>query len=176
MRVYGDSITLWNDGTLPANYTIKTLFKRHESRPRNKLIANVFYLAGFIEAWGRGYEKIRDAFKAENLEMPVFEEVRGGFMATVKREKFVAIQGRKDVAKDVIKDVTKDVIKEISDRQLVVYGLIKENPFVTIAEMSQKTGVASRTIIRDLEYLQSRGMLVREGGRKEGHWIIIGEI
>ena len=176
MRVYGDSITLWNDGTLPANYTIKTLFKRHESRPRNKLIANVFYLAGFIEAWGRGYEKIRDAFKAENLEMPLFEEVRGGFMATVKREKFVAIQGRKDVAKDVIKDVTKDVIKEISDRQLVVYGLIKENPFVTIAEMSQKTGVASRTIIRDLEYLQSRGMLVREGGRKEGHWIIIGEI
>lgn len=176
MRVYDDSITLWNDGTLPANYTIKTLFKRHESRPRNKLIANVFYLAGFIEAWGRGYEKIRDAFKAENLEMPVFEEVHGGFMATVKREKFVAIQGRKDVAKDVIKDVTKDVIKEISDRQLVVYGLIKENPFVTIAEMSQKTGVASRTIIRDLEYLQSRGMLVREGGRKEGHWIIIGEI
>ena len=26
------------------------------------------------------------------LEMPVFEEVRGGFMATIKREKFMAIQ------------------------------------------------------------------------------------
>ena len=55
-------------------------------------MANVFYLAGFIEAWGRGYEKIRNAFKAEKLEMPVFEEVRGGFMATIKREKFMAIQ------------------------------------------------------------------------------------
>ena len=50
-------------------------------------MVDVFYLAGFIEAWGRGYEKIRDAFKAENLEMPMFEEVRGGFMATIKREK-----------------------------------------------------------------------------------------
>lgn len=38
----------------------------HESHPRNRLMANVFYLAGFIEAWGRGYEKLR------NLEyMPI---------------------------------------------------------------------------------------------------------
>ena len=66
----------------------------------------------------------------------------------------ISSNGKRPVAKDVIKDVTKDVIKEISDRQLVVYGLIKENPFVTIAEMSQKTGVTTRTIKRDLECLQ----------------------
>jgi len=34
------------------------------------LAMQCFYLAGFIEAWGRGYEKIRDAFKAESLKMP----------------------------------------------------------------------------------------------------------
>jgi len=54
-------------------------------------MANVFYLAGFIEAWGRGYEKIREAFEKEKLEVPVFEEVRGGMMATIKREKFMAL-------------------------------------------------------------------------------------
>ena len=57
-------------------------------------MANVFYLAGFIEAWGRGYEKIREAFETEKLEIPVFEEVRGGMMATIKREKFMAIQAK----------------------------------------------------------------------------------
>ena len=57
-------------------------------------MANVFYLAGFIEAWGRGYEKIREAFEKEKLEVPVFEEVRGGMMATIKREKFMAIQAK----------------------------------------------------------------------------------
>lgn len=41
---------------------------------------------------GRGYEKIREAFEREKLEVPVFEEVRGGMMATIKREKFMAIR------------------------------------------------------------------------------------
>ena len=169
MRVFEDSITLWNDGTLPANYTVKTLFERHESRPRNKLIANVFYLAGFIEAWGRGYEKIREAFNAENLEMPMFEEVHGGVMATIKREKFMAIQK----GLNVTKDVTKDVTKEITKRQRIILEMIANNSLVTIPEMSLKTGVVIRTIKRDLENLQLRGMIVREGGRKEGRWIII---
>ena len=66
----------------------------HESHPRNRLMANVFYLSGFIEAWGRGYEKIREAIEREKLEVPVFEEVRGGMMATIKREKFMAIQAK----------------------------------------------------------------------------------
>jgi predicted HTH transcriptional regulator len=107
-------------------------------------------------------------YNSQNTIAHVVEEIEN---AMADREKYEII-----LVNDCSPDSTKDVIKEISDRQLVVYGLIKENPFVTIAEMSQKTGVASRTIIRDLEYLQSRGMLVREGGRKEGHWIIIGEI
>ncbi len=76
-------------------------------------MANVFYLAGFIEAWGRGYEKIRDAFKAEQLEMPVLEEVRGGFMATIKREKFMTIQK----GHNVTSNDPKDDPKELSERQ-----------------------------------------------------------
>ena len=58
MKVFDDHITLWNGGTLPPGYTVEMLMEPHESHPRNRLMANVFYLAGFIEAWGRGYEKI----------------------------------------------------------------------------------------------------------------------
>ena len=36
--------------------------KYNTSRPRNKNIANVFYLAGFIESWGRGFDKVRKGF------------------------------------------------------------------------------------------------------------------
>ena len=32
----------------------------------------VFYLAGFIESWGRGVEKICNALRAENLPMPEY--------------------------------------------------------------------------------------------------------
>ena len=34
---------------------------KHRSRPYNPLIANTFFRAGFIEAWGRGIEKIKDS-------------------------------------------------------------------------------------------------------------------
>ena len=185
MRVYGDSITLWNDGTLPANFTVKTLFKRHESRPRNKLIANVFYLAGFIEAWGRGYEKIHDAFKAENLEMPVFEEVRGGFMATVKRERFLAIQKGRDVTSDVTSNVGSDVgsdvssdvsslsVVQLSERQREICELIKKNPFISGEQMSVVLSVVPRTIWRDLSAMQKMGVLVREGNTSAGHWVLL---
>lgn len=39
--------------------------------------------------------------------------------------------------------------------------------------MSQKTGVERRTIQRDIEELQKAGILVREGGRKDGRWVIV---
>ena len=91
MRVWDDRVELWNIGTLPEGFTVETLMAEHDSRPRNMLIAKVFYLAGFIEAWGRGYEKIRKAFENEQLQFPTFEQVRGGMLATIQRERFVAI-------------------------------------------------------------------------------------
>ena len=74
---------------------------------------------------------------------------------------------------NVTKDVTKDVTKELTDRQRVIVEMIKEDAYVTTYEMSQKTGVVTRTIKRDLEYLQSAGIIIRIGGRKDGHWEVL---
>ena len=176
MKVFDEYITLWNGGMLPPNYSVEKLMQPHESHPRNRLMANAFYLAGFIEAWGRGYEKIHDAFKAEKLEMPVFEEVRGGFMATIKREKFMAIQK----GKDFVKGFVKDFAKELSERQKVILELINDNPFISAKEISQKISektsgktITDRTIQTDIAKLKKMGYLIREGGRKDGRWIII---
>ena len=38
--------------------------------------------------------------------------------------------------------------------------------------MSQKTNVTERTIKRDIESHFLKGILSREGGRKEGRWVI----
>ena len=75
--------------------------------------------------------------------------------------------------KDVVKDVTKDSIHELTERQKVILMVIKENPLVTIPEMSLKMNVVTRTIKRDIEVLKSKGFLKREGSRKEGHWEIV---
>ncbi len=81
-----------------------------------------------------------------------------------------------DVLKDVLKDVQKDVLKELSERQKVIVEMIIANPFLsakTISEkISEKEGVNERTIERDIAKLKKLGVLIREGGRKEGKWVI----
>ena len=85
MKVYDDRLVLWNEGELPQGYTVDTLLGEHSSRPRNKNIANVFYLAGFIESWGRGFDKVRKGFNAKGLPMPTLESKFGGLLVTIQR-------------------------------------------------------------------------------------------
>lgn len=87
MRIYADRIELWNDGELPEGYTAETLWGKHSSKPRNHNIADVFYKAGFIESWGRGFKKIREGFEKAGMKLPVFEPHCGGVLVTIFREK-----------------------------------------------------------------------------------------
>ncbi len=58
ISVYDDRIVLWNSGVMPENWTMEKLLGKHPSQPYNPLLANAFFRAGYIEAWGRGIEKI----------------------------------------------------------------------------------------------------------------------
>ena len=90
--------------------------------------------------------------------------------------KSISKRKSKNVTKDLTVDVIKEpqyVTKELSERQEIIISLIRQNPLVTTQEMSLKIGVVSRTIKRDIKDLQSKGIITREGGRKEGRWVII---
>lgn len=67
MRIYDRSIELWNYGLLPKELTPAALLQKHSSYPRNHNIANVFYKAGFVESWGRGFKKIAEEFERAKL-------------------------------------------------------------------------------------------------------------
>ena len=86
----------------------------------------------------------------------------------------------KDVPKDDTindtKDDTKDFIKELSDRQYLMMRFITLNDTITIDEMIQKMKVSPITVKRDLAYLQTKDIIAREGGRKNGRWVILKSI
>lgn len=69
-------------------------------------------------------------------------------------------------------NVTKDVTKDVTERQRIILDLIVKNNRITIPEMSLRIKVTERTIKRDIAILQKLGFLSREGGRKEGIWVI----
>ncbi len=65
------------------------------AKPYNPNIAYVFYLAGFIESWGRGVEKICNALKADNLPMPEYTVNSGDIMIkfTGPEDRIIRVSG-----------------------------------------------------------------------------------
>ena len=75
--------------------------------------------------------------------------------------------------RDGVKGGVKDGVKELSEIQEIIISEIQKFPSITTSELAQKIDVKFRTLQRYISQLQSLGVLTREGGRKEGHWVII---
>ena len=53
-------------------------------------------------------------------------------------------------------------------------SFIRKDDKITIPEMARKTNLSERTISRELKSLRDDlGLLFREGGRKDGHWVFL---
>ena len=74
ISVYEDKIYIWNDGEMPEdlNSTDK-LFMKHLSKPYNPKLANTFFMSGMIEAWGRGFDKIKEACARYEGPLPEYD-------------------------------------------------------------------------------------------------------
>ena len=183
MRVYDDRIDLWNFGKLPEGYTFEQMFMPHRSMPRNKLIANAFYYAGLIEAWGRGFEIITEEFTKDGLAVPTFKEEFGGVTAIIKREIFQAIQlGSRGNTKqdDPNSDPSSDP-NNLTDRQLLIIGILEDqgqlddpnNEPETRSSIARKLGISESTVKRELAFLSSIGKIKHFGSRSHGRWMVI---
>ena len=79
ISVFDDHIEIFNVGIWPAGMPLDdTLYQRHESVPYNPKIADVFYRAGEIESWGRGFLKIRLECNKIDAELPVIKKKESG--------------------------------------------------------------------------------------------------
>ena len=58
---------------------------KHASSPYNPNIAHVFYLAGFIESWGRAIEKICSACEKDGVPQPEYTINPGDIMVWYKK-------------------------------------------------------------------------------------------
>jgi len=70
ISVYDDRVMFWNYGRLPENWTTEQLTSKHPSHPYNPDIANALFLAGMIEAWGRGIPAMVQSCRGHGLPPP----------------------------------------------------------------------------------------------------------
>jgi len=200
IAVYDDKLEIFNCGYLPDDWTIDNLLVSHRSRPYNPDIAHVFFRAGEIETWGRGIERIVSGCKAAGCPVPTFRystgEMWSVFHFSEEYQKGVGngggeievngdpnkqemsptgdqVSGQNTQDKSFVSpDDTKDDTKQLSERQQLVIQMIQKDDTITIKEMAQKALTSEITIKRDLSFLQEKGYLKRDGGRKEGKWVV----
>lgn len=157
IKIYDDSITITNPGKLPAELTIKDLYKEHTSELRNPFIAKVFFLTGYIDTWGKGILNIINLQKENKLSLPTFEEDKGTFKIKFKREY-------------VPEKVTDRVTDEVTDNQRKILEEINKNKFITTRELSLIIGISKRKIIDNTNKLKEKELLKRVGKEKGGYW------
>lgn len=155
---HDDKLCFRNPGLL--RLPLEQIYEGGNSKARNPRIQNMLRMVGFGENIGSGFPQIIAAWKETKWGAPELKN-----KIELDEVELVLPLGK-------VANVVKDVVKELTERQQVILNLIKENPSLSANEMSQKTGMTSRTIQRDLAFLHEKGILYREGGRKDGRWVI----
>ena len=121
----------------------------------------------YVNMFNHGVSEVQDLLKENQSPAAEFNVNLVTAFSVIVREP------KDDDAANVGKDDLKDDPKELSERQALIISFIKDNDLITIQQMTQKAKVSEKTIKRELATLQEKGILTREGGRKEGKWVII---
>ena len=172
ISVYDDKLYIANDGRLPEPWTVENLFQKHSSRPHNPNIAYVFYLAGFIEAWGRGIEKICEACRKDDVSIPEYKISSSDIMV-----KFTAPEERiiKKLHQNLHQNLHQKIPGKTVDRSEDILRLIHQNASISTTKIAKELGVSLRTIKTDMTNLVNSGIIERIGAARGGYWKIIKE-
>ena len=157
IRIYPDKMVIMNEGDLPPNITIEDLKKNHLSKPRNKLLAEVFYFAGLIEAWGRGTLKIYEKCREQGLPEPAFGNERGMMSVTFYKDKWNVID-----------------LKELglNERQIKAVMYVKKNRRITNREYREINDLSDEGARIDLNVLVEKHILIQAGKGRSIHYVL----
>lgn len=153
IRVYPDKMFIMNEGGLPPEIKVEDLKKNHLSKPRNQLLADIFYYAGFIESWGRGTLKIVENCLSQGLPEPDFHDHHGTMTVTIYKDKW-----------------NEENLKKLglNERQIKAVMYVKEKGKITNKEYQSISNISNRTSTRDLAQLVSMNILEQIGVTGKG--------
>lgn len=172
ISVYEDKLYIANHGCLPENWTLENLMRKHASSPYNPSIAHVFYLAGFIESWGRGIEKICAACKQAKLPQPTYTINPGDIMIKFTAPENLVIRF---ITPKVTDKVTNRVTENLDEKAAQILALLSEDPAYTSTAIAEKLSLSRKTVALRLKDLKAKGIIERIGSKRKGYWQIHNE-
>jgi ATP-dependent DNA helicase RecG len=162
IKIFDDKVIIYNSAKLPKNWTIEKLSEQHESCPYNPIIAETFFRAGYIEAWGRGIERINTALNKAGLPNAKYS-ILGDTMTLV----FEIPNSATNLP--VSLSVNLPVKNKTTQK---VFEMLFQNPNITYDEIATELSKTRETVRKAINELKSQGIIKRVGSDKSGHWEI----
>lgn len=174
LRVYDFKLSIWNEGGLPFGLTLEELKGEHNSRPRNPKIAKACFMAGYIDAWGRGTLKIYNSCKEHGLPEPEIIEKDGGFMVALHKADKETYEGGLIGGEEggLIGGVIGGAMDSLTDRQKDVLTIIKANNRVSYKAIAEKLSINKSAVGDHIKALKEKGAIKRDGSTR-GQWVIL---
>ena len=121
------------------------------------MIARIFYLAGYIESYGSGIQRIVTSFADAGLPDPEFQTDAWSLALTMKMEilteKYLAQQG-------------------LNERQIIAITHLRKQGSISKREYQDLVSISTRTALNDLTVLVNKGVLVRVGTGKSSRYVL----
>lgn len=143
------------------------------SDPRNKALMKMFNIIGIGERAGSGVPDIYDVWKTQGWETPVVEEQYNPDR-TILTLSFVQvgnIENQEDLKYQG--DTLDDTLDQNDTLETLILEQIKKNPRSKQIELAEITGSSIATIKRTMKKMTEQGIIQREGGKRNGIWIIV---
>lgn len=173
IRVYSDHLRIWNPGQLPEGWTFKKVLGSHGSRPHNPLIAEAFFRAGEVEAWGRGIQRIFEECKGSGLPKPQLSSDGGEWAIEFAfgPEYLESAKARPEVAAgEKVSVKTTPITTPIRILQLV-----RENPEISQSGLAEILGLSRDGVRYHMKKLVLAGRVRYIGSTRDGHWEVLQE-
>jgi predicted HTH transcriptional regulator len=158
VSVFADRVEVWNPGMLPPPLTPESLRHPHQSIARNPRLAEVLFLARYIEKYGTGTLMMIRETAASALPEPDFEQ-RGGEFATI-------------VWRDWITDKFLAGLN-LNQRQRDAIAHLKVSGRIGNLDYQRLFVVSKPTATRDLEELRALGVLSKVGSTGKGTYYVL---
>ncbi len=162
IKIFDNAITFFNPGMLYGGLTVEELkTDSYQSRARNKLIAEAFYLTHDVEKYGSGYLRVRKEVADYPTMTFEYRESGDGYLVRLEySEQRVESQPR----------VGERVGEKLTDNQSLILDLMQKNASISAGQIAKEIGISMRKTEENIKKLREKGWLERVGSARGGHW------
>ena len=139
--------------------TMESLFAKHSSKPFNPKLAHVFFVSGMIEAWGRGFDKIKTACDALfKTPMPEYNISDNGIMVRCNANALylqLMNENRLGIDESILRRFRDDERNTV----MIIMDMLSVTEFVTNSQIRDRLSRPKASVARLLSKMCDEGLL-----------------